>query len=493
MIRYVSTKGGTDPVNFDDAILAGFAADGGLFVPERIPLIKAETLNSWRGLGYTDLAFNILSLYIDKTIIPADHLKNMIRKSYETFESPEVIPLVKFNNEENMYIMELFRGPTLSFKDVAMGLLMNLLDYLLKKRDLRLSILLATTGDTGPAAARAAAGKKHIDCYPIFPLGMISLEQQRQMTSVQADNIHPIGVLNCKDGGDDIDKVVARMIGDPKLSKKFSLSTVNSINWCRIMIQSVHYFYAYLQTVKAPHGKVAFSVPSGAFGNLFAGTLAREMGLPVERFICATNNNQTLHMAISQGKFLKKDLIETFSSAMDIVVPYNFWRYLYFSCGKNGAKIKLWMEEFKNTGQLNLDSQTHHNIKRGIDSLSVNDSITARTIQQSFNTPGGYLLDPHTAVAVSAALELRNKLPNNCPLVCMATAHPAKFPELMKRILGFKDKLPPEARHQSIENDRNTKENLISCKYSALESTLVKQMSAWFKKGRPTSQPAIKI
>ena len=340
MIKYVSTRGGISPVAFDEVVLSGFAADGGLFVPETIPKVTPEQFRSWAELSYPDLAFELLSLFIDRSIVPADDLRKLLDDSYSTFESPNVIDMVPLGDEGRTIIMELFHGPTLSFKDVAMGFLINVLDYLLEKRGEHLSIVLATTGDTGPAAAWASAGKKTIDCWPLYPRSMITEEQERQMTTLNANNVHPVGVENCANGGDDLDLVVAKLFEDRELKDKLNLSSVNSINWCRVMVQSVHYFYGYYRAVEKVGDEVDFSVPSGAFGNLFGGFLARSMGLPVNQFICANNANHALHTVFSSGLFAKKDLVQTLSSAIDIVVPYNFWRFLYYSCGSDSEKIK---------------------------------------------------------------------------------------------------------------------------------------------------------
>lgn len=477
MIRYVSTRGGIEPVDFDEAVLQGFAADGGLFVPDSIPVVTSQQLSDWQNHSYPELVLEFVSLYIDASIIPREDLKRLIGTSYTTFEHSDVLPLVPLECADGILVLELFNGPTLSFKDVAMGLLMNIVDYFLQERNEHLSILLATTGDTGPAAAHAAAGKSTIDCWPIFPKGKITEEQERQMTTIDSANIHPVGVLNCPDGGDDIDRVVAQLIGDPTLRKRFNLSSVNSINWCRVMIQAVHYFYAYYKAVDKVGAKVAFSVPSGAFGNLFAGTLARSMGLPVERFICANNQNKTLHRAISEGMFLKEELVETLSSAMDIVVPYNFWRFLYYSCGCDAEKVKNWMDEFNSRGKFEMDEETLAAMQAGFESMSVSDGRTLDTVFQTFHGLANYLLDPHTAVAVAAARELKDRLPPQCKVVCMATAHPAKFPDVIRKALKIQGDLPTKAKHGSIEDARQKEVNMSVCECSSLESTLVEQMT----------------
>ena len=476
MIQFVSTKGGISPVAFDEAVLQGFAADGGLFVPDSIPAISQQQLESWADLSYQDLAFEILSLFIDRLIIPSNDLRQLLNDSYRGFEHPDVIKLVPYGTDQRTFIMELFHGPTLSFKDIAMGFLMNVLDYFLKKRNQHLNIILATTGDTGPAAAWAAAGKQTIDCWPLYPRGMISDPQERQMTTLGAANVHPVGVENCPDGGDDLDLVVAKLFADEKLVKNLNLSSVNSINWCRVMMQAVHYFYGYYRAVQNVGDKVIFSVPSGAFGNSFAGYLARSMGLPVETFICANNTNQALHTAFSQGVFAKKDLVQTISSAIDICVPYNFWRFLYFSVDGDSDTIKQWMEEFEQNGHVDLDHQTRASIQSGFISISVSDEQTSETIKESFNNSNSYLLDPHTAVAVAASNNLRDKLPEKAKVICLATAHPAKFPDIMKQCLVVNGELPVQARHDSLDKASKVCQHLRLCDIDHLEHALVEAM-----------------
>ena len=478
MIKYVSTRGGIPAVNFDEAVLKGFAPDGGLFVPETIPEISEEQLHAWASLSYPSLAFELLSLFIDRSIIPAKDLERLIDDSYSQFESVDVIDVVPLEGDGQPFIMELFHGPTLSFKDVAMSFLINVLDYLLDKRGERLSIVLATTGDTGPAAAWASAGKKTIDCWPLYPRGMITEEQERQMTTLNAANVHPVGVENCVDGGDDLDHVVAMLFKDEELKKKLNLSSVNSINWCRVMVQAVHYFYGYYRAVDQVGDEIIFSVPSGAFGNLFGGYLARCMGLPVNKFICANNANHALHTVLSSGILEKKDLVQTLSTAIDIVVPYNFWRFLYFSSGCDSSKLESWMDEFQREGKVELDIETLHAIQKGFASISVTDAETKECIRETYKIFDGYLLDPHSAVAVAAVNKLSNSLPKQCKVVCLATAHPAKFPEITRMCLNLDSDLPKLGKHESLEKASKVCQQLRLCDLKNLHFALVEAMTA---------------
>jgi len=475
MIQYVSTKGGISPVGFEQAVLQGFAEDGGLFVPEKIPAITPDQVKAWAELSYTELAFEMLSLFIDRSIIPESDLKKLIHTSFSGFEHPEVIPFTFLDEDDPLIMMELFHGPTLSFKDIAMGFLMNVMDYFLTKNQKHVSLILATTGDTGPAAAHAAAGKKTIDCWPLYPAGMISEEQERQMATLEAANIHPVGVENCPDGGDDLDLVVAALFSDQDLKQKLELSSVNSINWCRVMVQSIHYAYGYYRTCGQVGNPVVFSVPSGAFGNMFAGLLAREMGFPIQTFICANNRNQALHRAFSHGVFEKKDLIQTVSSAIDIVVPYNFWRFLYFNSGCDSEKLRSWMEQFQSTGKVSLDSETLFSIRKGFQSVSVSDEETLEIIREIYENHR-YLLDPHGAVAVCAAKKLSPEYDPEAKVVCQVTAHPGKFPAVVHKALGKDSDLPEQANHSSLILAKTRDQKRQICDYPELESLLIKDI-----------------
>jgi threonine synthase len=472
MLRFLSTKGGVAPVDFETAVLQGYAADGGLFVPEAIPRVAPEKLQQWSGLNFEDLAFEILSLFIDRSIISTDELKLLLHNSFKTFEHPQVVPVVPLSTRRGLHVMELFHGPTLSFKDMAMGFMVNCVDFFLQKKGSRVSLLVATTGDTGPAAAHASAGKQTIDCWVLYPRGMISEEQERQMTTLEAPNVHAVGVDGCPNGGDDLDWVITQMFADEGLKKRLQLSSVNSINLCRVIMQIVHYFFAYFRVVDTVGERVVFSVPSGAFGNLFGGYMARMMGLPVETFVCANNANATLHRIFSTGKFEKKDLKQTVSSAIDIVIPYNFWRYLYFASGCDHNKIRQWMSDFQDHGGVQLDPHTLSEVKKGFISTSITDEQTISTMATVYKDHGGYLLDPHAAVAVAAAGKLSSEFNPDTKVVCLATAHPAKFPDAIRKALTLDGPLPEGAKHKSIEAAKNLFQRCRSCECTQLTHAL---------------------
>jgi len=475
MMQFVSNKGGGSPVDFETAILDGFAVDGGLYVPTHLPQISKDQLRAWKQLRYIELAFEILSLFIDRSVISETELKEVLRKAYSPFEKSEIIPLHKLKSKEETYIMELFYGPTISFKDIGLAFLVNLVDFFLKRKKEFKSIIVATTGDTGPATAYFTAGKSNLSAWVLYPKGLITEEQERQMTTLPHTNIHPVGVSNCPDGCDDLDLVIANLYANIPFKNKVQLSSVNSINWGRIMMQTVHYFYGYLQVVDTIGEEINMSVPSGAFGNLCAGGLARKMGLPVHTFVVANNTNACLHRIFSKGVFEKKAIFETPSSAIDILIPYNFWRYLYFCVGEDSNKIKAWSEEFKSKGLIHFDQTTRNSFSDGFISASISDERTLEIIEEIYETEN-YLLDPHGAVAFAAIEELKNKLGNK-KMICLATAHPAKFPEVIKAALQVTE-MPQEGNHESIEKAKTQCEKVYLCDHSHLEEALLTVMKA---------------
>ena len=477
MINYLSTKGGIAPVGFESAVLQGYAADGGLFVPDRIPQLSTTTLKQWSTLDYVDLAFEILSLYIDRSEITANQLSELLNSSFSAFTHPQIVPVVQPTPDNTLFVMELFHGPTLSFKDVAMGFLINTLDFFLKKRGERTTLLVATTGDTGPAAAHAAAGKKSLDCWVLFPNGLISEEQKRQMTTLEASNVHAVGVDNCRDGGDDLDTVVTNLFADTNFKQQVNLSSVNSINWGRVLMQAVHYFYAYFQVADGVGEKIAFSVPTGAFGNLFGGYLARTMGLPVHTFIIANNPNAAIHRTLTQGAFTRHALKQTVSSAIDIVVPYNFWRYLYFTSGQDHDRLCQWMTLYNQKGSVRFDAATLEALRRGIMTTVVEDSKTLDTMATVYRQHG-YLLDPHGAVALAGAKQVMPGLAPETKVVCLATAHPAKFPDVVRKALGRDDALPDAAGHSAIRQAALRLQHVRTGDYAFLEMGLRESMAA---------------
>lgn len=479
MLKFVSNRGGGTPVNIETAILAGYAPDGGLYVPEQLPKISAEQLNQWKSLSFKELAFEIVSLFIDKSIVPASDLKSIIENAYGTFEKEDVIPIPKLKSQKDTYIMELFHGSTLSFKDIGLSFLVNLVDFFLKRKQKRLSVIVATTGDTGPAAASYVAGKSTLDVWVLYPKELITEEQERQMTTLHHNNVHPVGVYNCPEASDDLDLVIAQLYANLPFKKKVNLSSINSINWGRVMIQTVHYFYGYFQIADKIGETISMVVPSGAFGNLCAGGLAQRMGLPVKNLIVANNKNECIHRIFSQGIFSKEPIHETISSAIDILVPMNFWRYLYFCVDRNAQKIKNWAEEFEKNGRVRFDETTFKAYKKGFLSRSVSDKDTLETIQKTFEAEG-YLIDPHTAVALAVANSIRTEIGHH-KIICLSTAHPAKFPEVTKKALNC-DILPKAATHSSIEKAKRKSQKGYTADLSHLEEALLDTMENHWNK-----------
>jgi threonine synthase len=486
MTRYVSNKGGGPAVDFETCILNGRSPDGGLYVPTSLPKITHEQLQAWKDLNYTDLAFEILSLFIDESSVPASDLRRLIDGSFSAFYHPEKIPFYPLKSREGVIVQELFHGPTLSFKDVAMGFVVSLFDYFLKKRGEKMSIMVATSGDTGPAAAFASAGKETLSTWTLYPAGFITEEQERQMTTINASNVYAVRIKNCPDGSDDLDVLIADLFADQAFKEELQLSSVNSINWGRVMMQTVHYFYGYLQTVDRVGEPLDFAVPSGAFGNLCAGGLAREMGLPVGKFIVSTNANICLQQIFRDGVYAKGQVINCVSSAIDISLPINFWRYLYFAIGQQAEKIKAWMEEADAGGSVKFEPAVHEQFSKGFLTASISDEQTLETMRSVYESEG-YLLDPHGAVAVAAVNKLKDKLPPGSKVLCLATAHPAKFPEVVKKALGSNNQ-PAEAIHASLEAAKGYCQRVYECAYEDMHIAVPNTMQRALLMGKKATE-----
>lgn len=416
-MKYKSTRGGVSGLAFKDAVIMGLADDGGLLVPESIPNISAD-LPSFAGLTYQQLATEILSRFIDD--IPKDELSVLIEKSYATFDADLVTPLVKVGN---LHILELFHGPTLAFKDVALQFLGNVFELILKERNSRVKILGATSGDTGSAAIAGIRGKENIDIYIMFPEGKTSPLQERQMTSVLDSNVHNIGI---EGSFDDCQSIMKTIFSDLEFKERHQLAAVNSVNWTRVMAQIVYFFSAYFQ-LGAPK-EFDVTVPTGNFGNIFAGYMAKNMGLPIRRLVLATNANDILARFFQTGIYERRDVNFTYSPAMDIQVASNFERYLYYTLGQDGAKVSEFMNRFLSTGKAELRFNTEQ-FDPGFVAGAVSNEETLETIRR-VNEQSHYVLDPHTAVGVNIA---EQQLDEQVPMVCLATAHPAKFEDVMEQ------------------------------------------------------------
>ncbi len=448
-MKYISTRGDAPALSFEEVILAGLAKDGGLYLPETLPRFSEQEIASWSGLSYEELAFNIMSPFIDSEIDDSD-LKKLIADSYSAFRHDAIAPLVQIGNNE--WVLELFQGPTLAFKDFALQFLGNLLDFVLEKRQQKVVIMGATSGDTGSAAIEGCRRCKNVDIFILHPHNRVSDVQRKQMTSVIEDNVHNIALSG---NFDDCQNMVKASFADQSfLPDGRQLVAVNSINWARIMAQIVYYFYASL-SLGGPHKKMSFSVPTGNFGDIFAGYLAKQMGLPIDQLVIATNSNDILHRCISDNDHSKKPLIHSLSPSMDIMVSSNFERMLFDLYSQDGSKIKELMEDFKNGGFV-LDEGALMKARELFSSYRLSDEETLKVIAGVYEN-SGYLLDPHTAIGVEAARKTRRSV--SVPMICLATAHPAKFPEAVSKAgLSEDPKLP---HHMSDLFDREEQFSVI--------------------------------
>lgn len=437
-MKYISTRGGISPISFKDAVMMGLATDGGLILPETIPHIDQQVLASWSSLPYRELAFKIISLFCDD--IPAADLQEIINRSYDSFNHPDITPTIK---KGDVHILELFHGPTLAFKDVALQLLGNLFEYLLKERGQKMNIVGATSGDTGSAAIYGVRGKENIAIFILHPHGKTSPVQALQMTTVLDDNVHNIAARGTFD---DCQNIVKALFNDLNFKEKHALGAVNSINWARVLAQVVYYFHAYFRVTQSIGDQVIFSVPTGNFGDIFAGYVAKCMGLPINRLLLATNENNILSRFVRNGDYSLGEVHPTLSPSMDIQVASNFERYLYFLFEQDSSKVKTVFADFAQSGRMIFSPEELSKVTGEFLSQSVNRQETLDTIA-SFYRETGYILDPHTAVGVKAALDHRSL---GLPLICLATAHPAKFDEAVITATGVHPQRPDSL--QGIEN-----------------------------------------
>ena len=447
-MNYISTRGQMAPMGFQDAVMTGLAPDGGLLLPETLPNVS-DQLDRWKDLSYTELAYELMRLFA--TDIPAEELRQLINDSYATFEHPEVVPSVKVGD---LYILELFHGPTLAFKDVALQFLGNLFAYILERRGGKLNILGATSGDTGSAAIHGVRGKPNINIFVMHPAGRTSPLQEKQMTSVLDPNVFNLAV----DGTfDDCQSIMKTTFADVPFKTEHSLGSVNSVNWARVLAQTVYYFYSAFRVMKETGAEsVQFSVPTGNFGDILAGYLAQRMGLPIRKLILATNENDILSRFFNSGVYGKADVVPTISPSMDIQVASNFERYLYYLVGQDAARLSSMMSGFAELGELavelNADGQVDDLFAAGR-----GDTENTLAVIKRYHAEHGYVLDPHTAVGVFVAEELAS---SDAPTICLATAHPAKFTQAIVDAIGEEVHHPTldaladaPTRCDSIEND----------------------------------------
>ncbi len=457
-MRYISTRGQAPALNFEDVLLTGLATDGGLYVPENLPRFTQEEIASWAGLPYHELAFNVMRPFVAGSISDAD-FKRILKETYEVFAHESIAPLRQLGANE--WVLELFHGPTLAFKDFALQLLGRLLDHFLLKRGERVVIMGATSGDTGSAAIEGCKHCENVDIFILHPHNRVSEVQRRQMTTIKGDNIHNIAV---EGNFDDCQEMVKNSFADQGFLKGTRLVAVNSINWARIMAQIVYYFHASLQ-LGGPARSMAFSVPTGNFGDIFAGYLARNMGLPISQLIVATNRNDILHRFMSGNRYAKDTLHPSLSPSMDIMVSSNFERLLFDMHGRNGPAVTELMSEFRKTGLLSVEDERWTETRRLFDSLAVDDDDTCSTITDVYHATGE-LLDPHTAIGVRAARECRRSM--SLPMITLGTAHPVKFPEaIIKADVNVEPALPAHLKDLFERDERFT---VLANELSAVQS-----------------------
>lgn len=442
-MRYVSTRGAAPVLGFADVLLAGLADDGGLYLPESWP--ELAPLESLRGRTYAEIAVEVMWPFVEGS--EADGLdrttfERIVSEAYATFDTPAVCPVVPLGEAAGvpLHLLELYRGPTLAFKDVALQLVGRLFDTVLTARGSRVCVLGATSGDTGSAAMHACAGLDHVDIFILFPDGRTSEVQRRQMTTLGAANAHAVSVPGTFD---DCQDLVKAAFADAEFRDEVRLSAVNSINWARVMAQVVYYVTAHLQV--APDGSpVSFVVPTGNFGNVLAGWVASRMGLPVERLVVASNRNDILTRFFSTGDMTISEVVPTTSPSMDIQVSSNLERLLFEVLDRDGAAVADLMARFRADGTVSVDAGVLERLRAGFDCGRLDDEAAAAVIRRVLESTG-ILVDPHTAVGIGVAEALADGGPladPSVPVVCLATAHPAKFPDAVADAVGFRPELP---------------------------------------------------
>ena len=458
-MRYISTRGEAPVLGFRDALLTGLARDGGLYVPQDWPSFSKKEIRALRGKTYQEIALAVLTPFVGGEI-EHDDLKRMIDEAYATFKHPAVAPLVQ--SGPNSFILELFHGTTLAFKDVAMQLLARLMDHVLAARNERSTIVGATSGDTGGAAIDAFGGRERTDVFILFPNGKVSSVQQRQMTTTKHANVHAIAVNGTFD---DCQNLVKAMFNDTAFRDRMHLAGVNSINWARIMAQIVYYFTSAI-TLGGPDRKVSFTVPTGNFGDIFAGYAAKRMGLPIGKLVIATNENDILARTLKSGRYEMKGVRATTSPSMDIQISSNFERLLFEAYDRDPAKVRAAMEGLKQSGAFEIETEALSAISKQFKAGRVSEAQVAKTIKTVLQKTG-YLLDPHSAIGVVVAEKYEK---TNAPMVSLATAHPAKFPLAVEKACGISPALPSwladlmnrEERFDVLDADIKTVEAFIA-------------------------------
>ncbi len=456
-MKYISTRGQAPVLTFEEAMLTGLARDGGLYLPESIPQMSAADIAALAGQSYEEVAFRIMRPFIGDAFTD-DEFRGIIARAYEGFNHTARAPMVEL--APGHFLLELFHGPTLAFKDFAMQLIGQMFEFSLTRSGKRVCIVGATSGDTGSAAIEAFRGLDAVDVFILYPHGRVSEVQRRQMSTPVEDNVHALALTG---HFDDCQARVKDMFNDFAFRDAVGLAGVNSINWARVLAQVVYYFTSAV-SVGAPNRSVSFTVPTGNFGDIFAGYIAKQMGLPVERLVVATNQNDILHRCLTAGAYVPDGVIPSISPSMDIQVSSNFERALFYAYGQDGAAVAQLMDELKEGG-FHVSQGALQALRESFDSGSCSEEQTSATIAK-FNTTTGELLCPHSAIGVKVAEEQRDPA---TPMITLATAHPAKFPAAVEEASGIHPPLPSHMadlyerseRVTRVENDLGAIEELI--------------------------------
>ncbi|QEE36359.1 threonine synthase [Octadecabacter sp. SW4] len=462
-MQYISTRGQAPKLTFEQAMMTGLARDGGLYVPETIPTVSADQIAAMAGQSYEDIAFRVMRPFIGDTFTDAE-FRALIDAAYGGFGHAARAPLVQL--APNHFLLELFHGPTLAFKDFAMQLIGQMFQASLSRSGERITIVGATSGDTGSAAIEAFKGLSNVDVFILFPHGRVSDVQRRQMTTPPQANVHALAV----DGDfDDCQAALKDMFNDFAFRDDVRLAGVNSINWGRVLAQVVYYFSSAV-SLGAPHRKVSFTVPTGNFGDIFAGYIAKEMGLPIDRLVIATNQNDILHRTLQSGEQIKQGVIPSISPSMDIQVSSNFERALFYAYGQDGAVVAQQMDDLKAKGGFQISQGAYQMLRDTFRSGRVSEEETLATIGGQVGVTNE-IFCPHTAVGVRVANDHLGRV----PMITLATAHPAKFPDAVEKATGTRPALPP---HMADLFDRDERVTRVANDLSALQALIKERITA---------------
>ncbi|NWS67389.1 THNS2 protein, partial [Crotophaga sulcirostris] len=448
-MEYVSTRGGTGAVDFEGALFSGYAPDGGLFMPQRLPLLDGDALRRWSCLSYRELVKELCSLFITAELVPQNTLNDLIDRAFSKFRHKDVVHLSRL--KDGLNVLELWHGVTYAFKDLSLSCTGQFLQYFLEKKQKHVNILVGTSGDTGSSAIEGVRGQKNVDIFVLLPKGLCTQIQELQMTTVIEDNVH---VFAARGNSDEIDEPIKELFADVDFAKKYNLMSLNSVNWSRIMVQIAHHFYAYFQCAQSldtsPLPVVEIVVPTGGGGNITAGCIARKMGLPI-RLVAVVNSNDIIHRTVQHGDFsLSESVKATLASAMDIQEPYNMERILWLLSGSDSHQTKMLMEQFSASKSLKLPEDLHRKLAETLRSCSASDEDIVRAMRRCWEE-NHYLLCPHSAVAAHYHYSQQDSTPR----CCLAPASAAKFQDALLRA-GLAPQLPPEITALTRMETRST-------------------------------------